>query len=197
MVTDVSSTKCQLTILVPLLSSCNTNFTILHHLWGEVREGQVREGSQGYQHVWKVVKNTALHKKVKYCIVLYSRKLLREKTFMDFAVLWLFAKFGGVVSMAQASNPWKFLHENRIFTNSQKFSLSKFSCFAVVTDVNCDIRILHYLQTKSISIQTCFNWNQSVHAVWTTQYMAYLIAIIADADHTHPLCRKGSSYHLQ
>ena len=107
MVTDVSSTKCQLTILVPLLSSCNTNFTILHHLWGEVREGQVREGevregSQCYQHV---VKNTALHKKLKYCIVLYSRKLLREKTFMDFAVLWLFVKFGGVVSMAQASNP--------------------------------------------------------------------------------------------
>ena len=75
MVTDVSSTKCQLTILVPLLSSCNTNFTILHHLWGEVREGQVREGevregevregSQCYQHV---VKNTALQKKLKYCI---------------------------------------------------------------------------------------------------------------------------------
>ena len=149
MVTDVSSTECQLTILVPLLSSCNTNFTILHHLWGEVREGQVREGevregSQGYQHAQKAE-------------VLYSGKLLREKTFMDFAVSWLFAKFGGVVSMAQASNPRKFLHENRIFTNSQKFSLSKFSRFAVVTDVNCDIRILHYLQTKSISIQTCFN----------------------------------------
>ena len=42
----------------------------------------------------------------------YSRKLLREKTFANFVVLWLFAKifsakFGGVASFGatQASNP--------------------------------------------------------------------------------------------
>ena len=45
----------------------------------------------------------------------YSGKLSREKTFANFMVLWLFAKFfstksGGVASfgMAQASNPRKF-----------------------------------------------------------------------------------------
>ena len=32
MVADVSGTECQLTILVSLLSSCDTNFTILYHL---------------------------------------------------------------------------------------------------------------------------------------------------------------------
>ena len=47
--------------------------------------------------------------------VLYSGKLSREKTFTNFAVLWLFAKVssvkcGGVASFgtAQASNPRKF-----------------------------------------------------------------------------------------
>ena len=35
MVTDVSGTERQLTVLVSLLSSCDTKFTILYHLWGE------------------------------------------------------------------------------------------------------------------------------------------------------------------
>ena len=47
--------------------------------------------------------------------ILYNRKLLRDKTFANFVVLWLFtkvfsAKFGSVVSLAVAkeSNLRKF-----------------------------------------------------------------------------------------
>ena len=36
--------------------------------------------------------------------VSYSGKLLREKTFAKFEVLWLFAKFEGVVSLAVQVN---------------------------------------------------------------------------------------------
>ena len=60
----------------------------------------------------------------------YSGKLLREKTFTNFAVLWLFVKvfsveFGGVVSFgtAKGSNPQKFSPQKIVFfTNSRKFS---------------------------------------------------------------------------
>ena len=62
--------------------------------------------------------------------ILYKGKLLREKTFAKFVVLWLFmkvfsAKFGGVASfpMAKESN-----QRNLFFvflTNSRKFSPSK------------------------------------------------------------------------
>ena len=42
------------------------------------------------------------------CTVLYSRKLSRKKTFMNFVVLWLFvkvfaAKFGGMASFGTAN----------------------------------------------------------------------------------------------
>ena len=52
----------------------------------------------------------------------YNGKLLREKTFANFAVLWLFIKFspwnlGGVgsFSTAQASNLWKFSPQKSYF----------------------------------------------------------------------------------
>ena len=62
----------------------------------------------------------------------YSGKLSREKTFVNFAVLWLYAKvfsakFGMWCPLARQKRTirWSFLHENRIFTNSGKFSPSK------------------------------------------------------------------------
>ena len=62
--------------------------------------------------------------------ILYSGKLLREKTFANFVVLWLFtkvfsAKFGGVASFAVAieSNLRKFFF--RIFKQFTKVFSSK------------------------------------------------------------------------
>ena len=53
----------------------------------------------------------------------YCGKLLREKTFANFAVLWLFtqvfsAKFGGVVSFGVSKRRIheSFLHDNHIFS---------------------------------------------------------------------------------
>ena len=65
----------------------------------------------------------------------YSGKLLREKTFAIFAVLWLFVKvfstkFGGVVSFgtAKASNPRKFSPRKSHFSPiSETFLPRKFS----------------------------------------------------------------------
>ena len=61
------------------------------------------------------IKNTVL---VNYKVP-YSRKLSREKTILNFAVLWLFAKvfsgkFGGIASfgVAKASNLQKFSLQN-------------------------------------------------------------------------------------
>ena len=58
----------------------------------------------------------------------YSRKLLREKTFANFVVLWLYVKvfsmkFGGVASFVTA----KII----FFTNSRKFFSSKVSRYVV------------------------------------------------------------------
>ena len=69
----------------------------------------------------------------------YSRKLSREKTFADFAVLWLFAKvfsvkFGGVASFgaAKASNPQKFSPQKLYFHQSVKvFSLKSFPLYGI------------------------------------------------------------------
>ena len=64
--------------------------------------------------------------------VLYSEKLSREKTFINFVVLWLFtkvfsAKFGGMASfgMAKASNLRKFS------LICKRFSPSKVACYTV------------------------------------------------------------------
>ena len=63
----------------------------------------------------------------------YSRKLLREKTFANFTVLWLFAKvfprnLGAWHSLAQQK--WaireNFLSKNRFFSNLWKFLPQKF-----------------------------------------------------------------------
>ena len=69
--------------------------------------------------------------------ILYSGKLLREKTFANSVVLWLFtkvffAKFGGVASLAVAkeSNPRKFF---RIFNQFAKvFSLKSFPLYSIL-----------------------------------------------------------------
>ena len=68
----------------------------------------------------------------------YSGKLSREKTFVNFSVLWLFAKvfsvkFGPWHSLAQHKQAicGSFLRENRFFTNLQKFSPLKVSCYTV------------------------------------------------------------------
>ena len=76
-----------------------------------------------------------------FCIIPYSGKLLREKTFANFVVLWIFAKvssakFRGVVSFgaAKASNPRKFFSMKIVFfTNSQKFSPLKVFYYTVHT----------------------------------------------------------------
>ena len=63
-------------------------------------------------------------------VIPHSRKLSREKTFANFAVLWLFVKvfftiFGGVASfgVVKASNPW-----NRQF--AKVFSLESFPLYS-------------------------------------------------------------------
>ena len=68
----------------------------------------------------------------------YSGKLLREKTFANFAVLWLYAKvfsakFGvwRPLALQKRAIRESFLHENCIFTNSRKFSPSKVSRYTV------------------------------------------------------------------
>ena len=68
----------------------------------------------------------------------YSGKLSREKTFANFTVLWLYTKvfsvkFGAWRPSAQQKRAIResFLHENRIFTNSRKFSPSKVSRYMV------------------------------------------------------------------
>ena len=74
------------------------------------------------------------------CYVQDSGKLSREKTFANFAVLWLYAKFfpanfGAWCPLARqkCAIPESFLCENRIFTNSRKFSPSKVSRYTVCT----------------------------------------------------------------
>ena len=73
------------------------------------------------------------------CVVPYSGKLSREKTFMDFAFLWLFAKvfsvkFGGVASFgtAQASDQRRFSLRKLYFSPIHKvFSLESFLLYGI------------------------------------------------------------------
>ena len=65
-------------------------------------------------------------------VVPYSGKLSKEKTFANFAVLWLYAKVFFVKFGAWRPLAWQkrairksFVRENRLFTNSRKFSPSK------------------------------------------------------------------------
>ena len=70
----------------------------------------------------------------------YSRKLSREKTFANFAFLWLFAKvfsakFGEMayVGAAEGSNLQQFsLRKSLFFTNSQSFLPRKFPAIRYV-----------------------------------------------------------------
>ena len=72
-----------------------------------------------------------------YCVP-YSGKLLREKTFVNFTVLWLYtkvfsARFGAWHPLALQKRAIResFLRENHIFTHSRKFSPSKVSRYTV------------------------------------------------------------------
>ena len=69
----------------------------------------------------------------------YSGKLSREKTFTNFAVLWLYAKVFSVKFGAWRPLAWQkrairesFLHKDRIFTNLRKFSPSKVYWYTVM-----------------------------------------------------------------
>jgi len=71
-------------------------------------------------------------------VVPYSGKLSREKTFANFAVLWLYAKVFSTKFGAWHPLAWQkwairesFLRENRLFTNSWKFSPSKVYSYTV------------------------------------------------------------------
>ena len=72
-------------------------------------------------------------------LILYSGKLSREKTFANFAVLWLFAKvffakFGGVAPLVLQKRAIheSFLRENRIFHQFAKvFSLESFPLYGI------------------------------------------------------------------
>ena len=63
----------------------------------------------------------------------YSGKLLREKIFANFAVLWRYAKVFSVKFGAWCPLAWqkRTIRENRTFTNLQKFSPSKVSRYMV------------------------------------------------------------------
>ena len=75
----------------------------------------------------------------------YSGKLLREKTFANFEVLWLLMKvfsanFGGVASVGGRSNPRVFSAQIIFFTILREFSPSKvFS----ISKTYC-LRLLHF-----------------------------------------------------
>ena len=70
----------------------------------------------------------------------YTGKLSRERTFMNFVVLWLFlkvfsAKFGSVISLMQHKRAIceSFLRENRIFHQfAQVFSLESFLLYGIL-----------------------------------------------------------------
>ena len=73
---------------------------------------------------------------------MYSRKLLREKTFVNFEVLWLFtkvffAKFGGVASIvAQVNNSQKFSPWKSYFPPIfEIFSLKSFVLYGMTLNV--------------------------------------------------------------
>ena len=76
---------------------------------------------------------------ISYGIIPYSGKLSREKTFVNFVVLWLYAKVFSVkfeawhpLALQKRAIRESILRENRIFTNSQKFSPSKVSRYMIV-----------------------------------------------------------------
>ena len=66
-------------------------------------------------------------------MLLYSRKLLREKTFVNFVVLWVYVYLGlGVLWCSKSEQSAKVFSMKFIFfTNSRKFSPSKVSRYTV------------------------------------------------------------------
>ena len=93
--------------------------------------------------------------------VLYSGKLSREKTSVNFVVLWLFAKvfsakFGDVASFgtAKANNLQKVFSTKIIFfTNSWKFSPSKVST---------------YCMWGLVLTETCPAQEMTLHNIWVS-----------------------------
>ena len=90
----------------------------------------------------------------------YSGKCSREKTFTNFAVLWLFAKvfsakFGGVASFGTGAICESFLRENCTFHQSSKvFSLESFPLHGTQQDI---VRFLPESST-CIGVQSWVLW---------------------------------------
>ena len=105
-------------------------------------------------------------------LIPYSGKLLREKTFTNFAVLWLFVKvfstkFGGVVSfcVAQASNLWNFSPQKLSFSPiCESFLPRKFPAIRYVT-----------VPHNSQMWQSCVKIDYSVAYLIASHY-SYLLA---------------------
>ena len=101
-----------------------------------------------------------------------GRKLLREKTFTNFVVLWLFVKvfstkFGGVVSfcVAQASNLWNFSPQKLSFSPiCESFLPQKFPAIRYVT-----------VPHNSQMWQSCVKIDYSVAYLIASHY-SYLLA---------------------
>ena len=81
----------------------------------------------------------------------YSGKLLREKPFANFAVLWLSAKVFaakvlglGAFQCSKSEQSASFLRENRIFNQLAKvFSLESFLLYGALYQFMCTCYVLH------------------------------------------------------
>ena len=101
--------------------------------------------------------------------ILYGRKLSREKTFANFAVLWPFmkvfsVKFGNMASFgaAQASNLRKFSPQKLYFLPiCESFLPQKFSAIRYLTEV------LHYYSTLSVVTQSQYAMEYVQFQPWT------------------------------
>ena len=100
--------------------------------------GDVTETAQGALEEAAAAQNNSqrVEELIEEIQVPYSGKLLREKTFANFTVLWLYVKVFSAKFGAWRPSAWQkraicesFLRENHIFTNSRK--PSKVSCYTV------------------------------------------------------------------
>ena len=131
---------------------------------------------------------------------MYSRKLLREKTFANFEVLWLFAKvffakFGGVASIvAQVNNsqrfsPWK-LYFPPIF---ESFSLKSFALYGMTLNVLLSVKYLFVLACSMLQQNywrfLCkFSWYHGLN-ICTEVYPAVWMLLVHFI-HWHAICNK-------
>ena len=110
-----------------------------------------------YALVFRVRSQSTLHGKyfplsfLLLCIKLpYNGKLSREKTFVNFAVLWLFAKvflhkiwWLGILWRGKSEQSVKIFSAKIVFfTNLWKFSPLKVFCYAYMLNANCSTKKL-------------------------------------------------------